>query len=351
MVFTLQFFIAITCGAAGGFLLMRLKFPAGLLVGAIVAASAFSVYSGGIQVPSFFSVLLQIISGTLIGSSFSRKDLTAVGKLLIPSSLFIIGMVLTNLLMGTLISLLSPLDLITALAGTIPGGMTTSFIMADQLGADVPTVAVMHMSRLLFSLMLFPSLITFLLRNDEAYREESSEAAGASGRRMPAGLQVLYTLSVGTLAGWAGSFIPFIPVPAMLVSMIAVSFFNVSIHPTSFPTPLRKAAQILAGVLVGSKVTMDTVLGLGQLIIPVALMLAGYLVFHTLIGYAVSRITGMNKGISLFCTIPAGASDIALIADDMAYSSPVIPLIQMTRLIASITVFPIIIKLFALFVG
>ena len=349
--FTLQFFIAIACGATGGFLLMRLRFPAGLLVGAILAVSTFSVFSGGLQVPSYFSVLLQILSGTLIGSSFSKKDLKEVGKLLLPSSLFIIGMVLTNLLMGTLISLLSPLDLITALAGTIPGGMTTSFIMADQLGADVPTVAVMHLSRLLFSLMLFPSLIHFLLRNDESYREETVMVSGKSSRVLPRGLQVLYTLTVGALSGWAGSYIPFIPVPAMLTSMVAVSAFNVSLHPTCFPTPLRKGAQVLAGVLVGSKVTMDTVLGLGQLIVPVVMMLAGYLLFHTLTGFAVSRITGMNKGISLFCTIPAGASDIALIADDMAYSSPVIPLIQMTRLIASITVFPIIIKLFALFVG
>ncbi len=350
MLITSQFLIAIAVAAAGGFLLMRLRFPAGLLVGGIIAASAYGVLTGGIQAPSYFSVLLQILSGTLIGSSFSKKDILAIRSLLLPSGLFILGMLLTNLLMGMVISLVSPLDLITALAGTIPGGMATSFIMADQLGADVPTVAIMHMSRLLFSLILFPSLINFLLRNETSYKEENMQEHDGHAHRMPQWLQVIYTCLVGAAAGTAGAFVPFVPVPAMLFSMIAVSVMNVSVHRTYFPTSLRRVAQVLAGVLVGTRVTMDTILGLSDLILPVALMIAGYLVFHTLIGYAVVRITGLNKGIALFCTIPAGASDIALIASDMEYSSPVIPLIQMTRLIASITIFPTVIKLFALII-
>ncbi len=350
MLITSYFLIAIAVAAAGGYLLMRLKFPAGLLVGGIIAASTFSVLTGKVQPPGYFSVVLQILSGTLIGSSFSKKDLMGIKSLLFPSSLFIVGMILTNLIMGTVISLVSPLDIITALAGTIPGGMATSFIMADQLGADVPTVAIMHMSRLLFSLIFFPSLINFLLRHDASYQEEIGTGGSESGRRMPKLVQVLYTLAVGTVGGIAGSFIPFIPVPAMLFSMIAVSAMNVSVHPTCFPVPLRRVAQVLSAVLVGSKVSMDTILGLQNLIIPVILMISGYLVLHTLIGYAVAKITGLNKGIALFCTIPAGASDIALIAHDMEYSSPVIPLIQITRLIASITLFPIIIKLFALII-
>jgi uncharacterized membrane protein AbrB (regulator of aidB expression) len=64
----------------------------------------------------------------------------------------------------------------------------------------------------------------------------------------------------------------------------------------------------------------------------------------------VSRVTGLNKGVSLFSAIPAGASDIALVASEMHYQSPAIALFQLVRLISCMTIFPIVIKLFVLLV-
>ncbi len=347
---TVYFLFALIVSSAGGFLLLKLKFPAGMLIGGIIAVSVFSVVTGRVHSPTYLSTVLQILSGTLIGSSFSKRDFQAIRLITVPAFLFILGMLINNLAIGSLIAWLSPLDLVTALAGVVPGGMAESFLMADQLGADVPSVAIMHLSRLLLSLLFFPSLIQFLLRDEEPYREEGQVQALREDRTQKRSLQIFYTMAVGAIAGFAGSFIPFIPVPAMLTSMLAVSLSNMFIRPTCFPRSFRRIAQILAGVLVGSKVTMDTILGLGELIVPVGIMLAGYLVFHTLIGLAVSKITGLNKGIALFCSIPAGASDIALIASDMEYTSPVIALLQMTRLVSCITIFPLFIKLFILIV-
>jgi len=58
----------------------------------------------------------------------------------------------------------------------------------------------------------------------------------------------------------------------------------------------------------------------------------------------------LHKGIAMFCMIPAGVSDIALVASEMHYQSPVIALLQMVRLLSCITIFPIVIKLFVLLV-
>ena len=342
---TLFLLLALVVSTIGGIVFRRLNFPAALLVGGILAVSVLNIATGKVIAPPYLTIILQILSGTLIGSSFSKRDILDVRKLLLPAILLVGGMLINNLFIGSLIAYFSPLDLLSSLMGTIPGGVTESVIMADQLGADVTSVAVLQLSRLLFSLLLFPSLIQFLLRGDEPYTEEqvirnTINVYGGEGKR------IAYTATIGIVSGVAGSFIPFIPVPAMLASLIAVSIANMFVSPTLFPRKFRQGAQIAAGVLVGSKVTMDTILGLWELIIPVTIMLFGFLVVHTVIARFVSRVTGLNKGISLFCAIPAGASDIALVASEMHYQSPVIALFQMIRLISCITIFPLFIKLF-----
>lgn len=334
--------------ALGGLACTYLKVPAGLLVGGLISVSVLNIATGIVVAPPFLTVTIQILSGTLIGSSFSKQDILDIRSLLLPALLLIGGMLVNNLVVGSIVASLSELDLLSSLLGTIPGGVTEIVIMADQLGADVPAVAVMQLSRLILSLIFFPSLIKFLTRHDAPY--EVSLAQARSGGQLPGvGKRVIYTMVVGTAAGVAGSFIPFVPVPAMLASMLCVSLANMFISPTFFPRKFRKFAQVAAAVLVGSKVTAETIMSLSQLLIPVLIMLTGFLVFHTLIALFVSRVTGLNKGVSLFSAIPAGASDIALVASEMHYQSPAIALFQLVRLISCMTIFPIVIKLFVLF--
>ena len=342
--------IALLISTIGGLLFKFLKFPAGLLVGGIVAVSIFNILSGSVIAPPYLTIILQIVSGTLIGSSFTKKDILDIRSLLFPAILLIGGMVVTNLLVGSIIALVSPLDLLSSLMGTIPGGVTESVIMADQLGADVASVALMQLSRLLLSLLIFPSFIHYVLRHEESFKEDASSRG--EGKVITSRLKrIIYTVIVGTTAGFAGSFIPFIPVPAMLCSLVATSIANIFITPTLFPIQFRQGAQIAAGVLVGSRVTMGTITGLKELIVPVLIMFLGFLIIHSLLAILVSKVTGMNKGITLFSSIPAGASDIALVASEMNYSSPVIALFQMLRLISCITIFPLVIKIFVMIVS
>lgn len=341
--------IALLVAATAGGVFLRLKVPAGLLVGGILAVSLLSILTGNVVAPPYLTIILQILSGTLIGSSFAKQDLLDIKKLIVPAVLLVGGMLANNLIIGSLIAWLSPLDLLSSLMGCIPGGVTEIVIMADQLGADVPAVAVMQLSRLIFSLLFFPSLIKYLTRNDEPYTEHLDQRLGGQ-QTVRMGKRILYTMAVGTIAGLTGSFIPFIPVPAMLSSMLAVSAANMFVSKTHFPRAFRRIAQVAAAVLVGSKVSLETITSLVQMIVPVGIMLVGYLVIHTVIGLAVSRFTGLNRGVSLFCAIPAGASDIALVASEMNYQSPAIALFQMVRLISCITIFPIVIKLLVMLV-
>ncbi len=340
---------ALGVSAFGGLLFARFRFPAGLLVGGIVAVSLLNIATDKVVAPTYLTTILQILSGTLIGSSFSKKDVLEIKKLLLPAVLLVTGMLLNNLLIGVVVAAVSSLDLTSALMGAIPGGVTESVIMADQLGANVPAVAVMQLSRLLFSLVLFPSLIKFLLRNDEPYNEHTAMQR-VEVPHMSVPQRIFSTSIIGTVFGIAGSFIPFIPVPAMLASLVAVSVTNMFVFPTLFPRRFRQGAQIAAGVLVGSRVTPSTIAGLGELIVPISIMLFGFLVFHMAIAWLVSKTTRLHKGIAMFCMIPAGVSDIALVASEMHYQSPVIALLQMVRLLSCITIFPIVIKLFVLLV-
>ncbi len=345
----MEIFIWIAFSLIGGGIAKLLRLPAPFLVGGILSVSIVNIITSRVILPSYLPLILQIASGTLIGSAFTKRDLLGIKKVLLPALFMVFFMVVNNLCIGSLIAAVSHLDLLTALMGTIPGGVTESVLMATVMGADVSSVAVMQLMRLVLSLIFFPSLISFLIRNDDPYIQEEEEESERRALNFPS-LRVLLTLVFGIAGGIGGIYLPFLPVASMICSMVAVAIANIFFFDTLFPKVGKKGAQVLTGILVGSRVTISTVMSLKTLLIPVLIMIVGFLLIHSLNGILTAKLFKMNKPVMLFCSIPAGASDIALIASEMKYESPIIALFQIVRLVSCITIFPLVIKLFVMVV-
>lgn len=338
------FVICLGISYLGGFIAKKLKLPASFLLGGIIAVGAFSVLTQKAYCPKEINYLLQILSGLVIGSNITIKEIKGLKNIVLPMVFILVGLLLNNLLVGTLIHFASGIDILTALISSIPGGITESALMAGQMGADVPTVALMQLCRLIGSLLVFPLIIKFLTRKDSVLEEVIIEKEV----KKPFSVNhLILSIIVAFIGGFIGYFLNFIPASLLVFSMIAVAIFNISTGNATCPRSFKKGIQGLSGVYVGCKVTMATIMGLKTLIIPIIILLLGFFVINTLIGLAASKLLKQDKGKMLFCCIPAGASDIALIASDMGYDSPDIAVFQLARLVTCIVIFPQVIKLFA----
>jgi membrane AbrB-like protein len=370
-------FITCAAGILGGFLVARFRVPGGLMLGALSGAALFNIFSGGrAWVPDQTKLLVQVIAGSFIGLAMERRDLARLPKLLKPMLVMGLGFLLLNITAGFLMAALSPLDLVTALMSAVPGGVNETPVIAADMGADAPKVAVMQTLRLIFGLGAFPSLIlvydksrrpalpasrpaalpsrppagpapSFAAPEGEEIPDPALQNTSAGDSRARRSLKILLTLGAGLSAGFLGSrtLIPGMTFVFPIAGALALKMlFNFAF----LPRKLRKAAQILSGCYLGSGFTIETVLEMRYLVLPLTILILGYLLNGIVTGRALEKTCGFSRAESMLITIPAGASDMALIAADMGIVNADISLLQVTRLLLVMTFFPQIINLILL---
>ncbi len=99
--------------------------------------------------------------------------------------------------------------------------------------------------------------------------------------------------------------------------MLGVIALNVACGRSYMPLKVRRFTQICSGALIGSTVAMSDVVSFRYVVWPALILIFGYVIMNQGIGYLVHKITGLDLTTSLFATTPAGASDMALICEDL----------------------------------
>jgi membrane AbrB-like protein len=335
------------------------------MLGALCGSALFNIFSGGAAwVPDQTKLLVQVIAGSFIGIAMERRNLARLPKLLKPMLIMGAGFLLLNIIAGFLIAALSPLDQVTAFMSAVPGGVNETPVIAADMGADPSKVAVMQTLRLIFGLGVFPSLIlaydrlgsplsrrpapsrrSVLSRPSPAKESVGTDRADPPASRSPRrGLKIFLTLGAGLAAGIAGSRTP-IPGMTFVFPIAAALILKLVFNFAFLPQNLRKAAQVLSGCYLGSGFTVETVLEMRYLVLPLLILILGYLLNSIITGKVLEKTCGFSRAESMLITIPAGASDMALIAADMGIVNADISLLQVTRLLLVMTFFPQIINL------
>ena len=74
-------------GGTGGVFVKRLRLPAGALVGAMLASLLFNSAIGRtVDYPMNLRVVMQVLSGLVIGRRFTRSDVRALKTMFVPAS-------------------------------------------------------------------------------------------------------------------------------------------------------------------------------------------------------------------------------------------------------------------------
>jgi membrane AbrB-like protein len=351
----LHFFLTLACGCAVGLLVAKCKVPSGLMIGAIIGAALLNILLGAAYIPRPTKVVVQIIAGSFIGCSMKRSDVKRLPKIIKPMLIMLGGFFALNLVAGFVIHAISPLDWATAFMSAVPGGVSDTPIIASDMGADAPKVAVMQTVRLIFGLGVFPSLIlawdtrrlqprgnaTPQVAQEiiEQGTKKSPQSVVKEKRRASKTRSVVATFGVTSIAGMLGRQLP-IPAGTFIFAIVAALLLKLVFDFAYIPAWVRKCAQVLSGCYIGASIFLNDVLEMRFLVLPLLVIIAGYMANCYLTGKLIQRTCGFSRRESMLVTIPAGASDMALITADLGIENPDIMILQVIRLVAVMTLFP-----------
>lgn len=349
--------LTLAVGAACGLLLLRLKVPGGMIVGAIIGTAALNIGFEAAYMPGIAKTIAQITAGSFIGCTVTREVVRRLPRLLKPLLILLSGYLVLNLAVGFLVYRISGEDLVTCLMSCVPGGMSDIPIIAADMGASVPKVAVLQFVRMSVGIGVFPAMIVKAAGVDrQAPAADTGSAEAPSGTAAaPAGTAgrgaadrgaavILATVAVGTVFGFLGKSLG-IPAGTILFATVSVLIFKLALGKAYIPLWLKRVAQVLTGSYIGCCFGRQELAELRYLVLPAVVLLAGYFANCFLMGRLLPRVTHLNRAEAMLIATPAGASDMALISSDVGIDNPDVAFIQVLRMILVIVIFPHVVNL------
>ena len=360
----LDILLTLAVGGVFGIILTLLKIPNGLRIGALFGSALLGIFFQAAWMPSQTKFFVQVIAGSLFACSIERSDVRRLPIVIKPIAIVLGTFLLLNLTMGTLIYMVTPLDLVTSLMCVIPGGASETPIIAADMGADAPKVALVQLCRNLMGIGVYPGMILAydnFLQKVEARRairsglcgDFSSIAADAASTKKKKKSQVrsapvlVCTLAVGLAAGFLGRATQ-IPAGTMLFSMAAVLVLKLKFNFAYITHWEKKIARLLSGCYIGSLITMEDVHSFKLLALPLVITLGGYVANSFITGKIISKTCGFTRKEGLLITAPAGASDMVFSSADIGVDNADVIIVQVFRAIVAAAVFPQIINLLLL---
>jgi membrane AbrB-like protein len=149
--------VAIVLAVSASYFLEWLNFPAGGLIGAMVAVAWLKLSGVTLPgVPGALQFVALVIVGWDLGTKFNRQLLAAVGGNLLP----LVSVVGAFLVMGWVLAWTlwkaGLMDPVTAVLATSPGGLVQMGALTSEMEANVALVVGFHVLRIVSVLLSAP---------------------------------------------------------------------------------------------------------------------------------------------------------------------------------------------------
>lgn len=362
----MNFLITLVIGFTGGKIAKSLKIPAGLMIGSMLSVAVYNIFTSGAAIPPDMRIVTQIAAGAFIGSDIKRKEVLALRNLLKPALLMLSGMLLLSVVIAIILWKLTGIDFVTALFASAPGGVMDMTLISQEMGADASKVAILQLFRLIVVISLFPTILRAIsvrygykdqklspAVSDRSDRDgkvvESTADPVAVDSQNPPPIKknrvsnILLTAAIATIGGLLGYLLK-VPAGAITFSMAAAAVFNISSGRGYVPGVVRNGTQVVAGVLIGAGVTIGDVYNLKGVIVPAMVLLFGFIFMNIILAVFISKTGSLDLITALFSSAPGGLTDMALIASELGADAPKVALLQLSRIICVISLFPWVIK-------
>lgn len=303
-----------------------LKIPSPTIVGAMLAVGAATALGAEFPRADSMKFILQILVGMTIGIRVDRNTLVQMKSGLLPSVAVVVWVLLTSFGVGAVLNHMTLLDRATSLVSATPGGLTEMSLTAITYGAHAPSVALLHLTRLLTVQAVVSLVATFYSRKSNGVIPELGTGTFSSG------LLLKYT----AIALVGGAVFEAIGVPAgpLIGAILAVGAFKVWTGCTGvLPPSVIIAGQVGVGAVVGLRCTADTLLGMTRLLWPTIALLLLTVGGGLLLGACLWRVTSWDLATCILATAPGGIVQMTALAGSLGCDMVIVTTVHFVRLL------------------
>jgi membrane AbrB-like protein len=107
---------------------------------------------------------------------------------------------------------------------------------------------------------------------------------------------------------------------------------------------LRLGMQVFAGAFIGIGLDREGLARMGDLGIPLLILVVGIFIFVLLVTLLLHKVAGLDFITSMLSSTPGGVQEMSLLSEDIGGDTPKIAVMQTARLISVILFFPLMLQ-------
>ena len=301
-------------------------FPAGLLMGPMLAGIVVALAGGTIRLPRIFFFFVQIVLALMIATMVSQDFVGTFTQNWLLMLFIVLSVISVSTFSGWMIMRTGILPGTTAIWGSSPGAASTMMLMAEAYGADARLVAFMQYLRVVF-VASFATLVAHF--------------GGHDGMAIPphawfepvAALPLIAMLAIGIVTGLIGQKLR-VPAGAFLVPFAIASVLNSSgTIMIELPQWLLAVAFTLLGWNIGLGFTRAILLHARRALLPTVVSIIALISFSGMLAGLLILLLGVDPLTAYLATSPGGLDSIAVIAASSNVDIAFVMTLQTARLI------------------
>ncbi|MBL8697195.1 MAG: AbrB family transcriptional regulator [Alphaproteobacteria bacterium] len=329
--------LALTIGAAGGWVFAQLRLPLPWMLGAMTAVTIAALAGAPVRMMRWLRSIFITVLGVMLGASFTP---TVVARM--PGwwpTLLALGVwaALTTWLGWLYFRRRAGFDPITAYFAAAPGGLNEMITVGGQLGGDERMISLAHATRVLITVFAIP--IWFRLHGDIAVDGGARATIGL----LDVGLQDYAILAACAAVGALGGARLGIPAAFVLGPMfLSAGIHLAGITESTPPTLIVQMAQVIIGSTVGCRFVGVPVRRVGQAIGHAAIVAVIMIAIAVAFAFTIGRLSGLPIAAIVLAFAPGGLAEMSLVALALAVDAAFVATHHMARILMIILLAPTI---------
>lgn len=274
--------------------------------------------------------------------------------MLAPIALATTWIILSALLIGYLLAIMTGIDFMTSFLGTSPGGIAEMSAMAMSSHANVALVATLQTFRILSTVVTIPFLAKSVSASQKAdietLRNERADPMATIGTIYPSsdirGWAWVVWIALGVLGAVIFAWLN-VPAAGVIGSMVFVGVARASgVSIDRPPVGLRTVGQVGLGILIGTTFNEQTLMILRSEFLLIALVTLATVISSLGLAGIVQRSLKIDLKTALLACAPGGLVQMGIIADEMGAEVFIVNLFQLARMVCAILALPILFRMF-----
>lgn len=326
--------ISLAVGCVGGLIFSYIGVPLAWMLGAMMATSLVSIAGYKTDVPSNFRLLMLIVIGVLIGSSFSPDVWKALGSWSISLVGLFVAMALSVVGALAFLHLVGKYDPVTTYFASMPGGLSEMVAMGGHKGGSEADIVLIHSARVMLVVFAVPLTFQFIIGG------MNSQPVGGFGNGSPIMPIDVFWLGLCGVAGFlAGHF--GLPAGHMLGALVASAIVHsLGLTHVSPPSVIVAAAQVVIGSSLGSRFAGHKMGALMRTLAISAGLTLILLIAAVMVALVVAAITDLPVSVLVLAYAPGGVSEMSLVALALDVDPTLVSAHHLVRIFTIVTIAP-----------